>query len=59
MIWLYFCMYILLIGAQINLYFQPLFMAVNQHRSKKKQQKKAVRLEKKRQKKQSRSGSAE
>ncbi|MBO6205323.1 MAG: YihY/virulence factor BrkB family protein [Lachnospiraceae bacterium] len=59
MIWLYFCMYILLTGAQINLYFQPLFIAVNQHRSKKKQQKKAVRLEKKRQKKQSRSGSAE
>ena len=58
MIWLYFCMYILLTGAQINLYFQPLFVAIEQHRKKKKQRKKAVKMERKEQKKQSRSGSA-
>jgi membrane protein len=59
MIWLYFCMYILLTGAQINRYFQPLFIAVDQHRYKKKQHKKEVKRQKKELKKQSRKSSAE
>ncbi|MBR1470935.1 MAG: YihY/virulence factor BrkB family protein [Lachnospiraceae bacterium] len=40
MIWLYFCMYILLTGAQINIYFQPLFHAINKAQQKKKHAKK-------------------
>ena len=63
MIWLYFCMYILLTGAQINLYFQPFFAAINRHRFEKRQSKKEAKRErkayKKEQKKQSHGDSAE
>ncbi|MBR3306773.1 MAG: YihY/virulence factor BrkB family protein [Lachnospiraceae bacterium] len=40
LIWLYFCMYILLTGAQINIYFQPMFKAIAEARRKKRELKK-------------------
>jgi len=58
MIWLYFCMYILLTGAQINIYFRPFFAAIRQCREGNREQKRVEKQEKKLQKKQSHKSSA-
>ena len=33
MLWLYFCMYIILLGAEINSYFEEQFRMVSRYRS--------------------------
>ncbi len=41
MLWLYFCMYIILIGAEINSYFEDQFRRVSYYRRRLKEQKKS------------------
>ncbi|HPF29163.1 MAG TPA: YihY/virulence factor BrkB family protein [Lachnospiraceae bacterium] len=45
MMWLYFCMYIIFVGAQINVYFQPAFHMVSYYHVVKKRERKERKLE--------------
>ena len=40
MLWLYFCMYIILLGAEINCYFEDQFRRVSYYRKMLREQKK-------------------
>ena len=52
MLWLYFCMYIILIGAEINSYFEDQFRRVSYYRRMLREQKREEKEEKEEKKEQ-------
>ena len=52
MLWLYFCMYIILIGAEINSYFEDQFRRISYYRRMLREQKREEKEEKEEKKEQ-------